>query len=95
MQVGRLGGEDLDALGQVSVRGRPRYSEPGPQQGFVLALAEPDQNENGLVEAGQRPRARACTEGAALGGQQSRQVAHQFLGHVEHGTIGNHVEPSP
>ena len=64
MQVWGLGGEDLDPFGQVAVRGGPGHAEPGAEQGLVLALAEPRQDQNGLVEAGQRtgpvrvPRAR-------------------------------------
>ena len=40
-----------------------------------------------------RPTSRAGC--APLGGQQPRHVGDQFPGHVEHGTIGNHVESSP
>ena len=50
------------------------------------------ERKNGLIAARQLP---ALGRGAAappLGGQQSRQVADQSRGDVEHGTIGNHVE---
>ena len=51
MQVLCLGGEYRDALVTVAVRGGPGYAESDGQQGEVLALAEPHQDQQRLVEA--------------------------------------------
>lgn len=55
---------------------------------------EPGQSEQGLIEAGQTPGAVRCPAAAAFVAQQSCDVADQFTGDVEHGRIGDHVEPS-
>src|SRR5215211_2082935 len=55
----------------------------------------PHQDEQRLLPAGQRPGSPPGAPCAALGTQPRRHVADQFSGDVEHGTIGNHVEPSP
>jgi hypothetical protein len=69
-------------------------SSPEPNSVIADTLAEPHQHEKGLVEAGERPGSASRAAGASFGGQQAGEVAHEFPGHVEHGTIGNHVEPS-
>lgn len=94
VQVGRLGGEHRDALVAVAVRRRPGDTEAGCQQGHVLTFAKPDEHHQGLVEAGQRPSATASAAGPALCVQQPREMLHEFPRDVDHGTIGNHVEPS-
>jgi hypothetical protein len=58
------------------------------------AVAEPAQREKCLVTARELPAAGWGAAVAALGGEQPGQVAKQFRGDVEHGTIGDHVESS-
>ena len=87
MQIRDLHGEHGDRFRDVAVRGGPRYPEPGAEQRLVLALAEPDQHHQRLPEARQRPGALTGAAGPTLGGQQPREVDHEFPGHVEHGTI--------
>jgi len=69
-----------------------------PRSGSATArdrtpFAEPHQREDRLPPARQRPGPGPGTAGTALVGQQPGQVGHQFGGHVEDGTIGDHVEP--
>lgn len=58
----------------------------------IGVLTEPAQAQHRLPEAGQRPRTPAGTASTPFSGQQTTDLPGQFTGHVEHGTIGNHVE---
>jgi hypothetical protein len=94
---GAPGREDPPALGDVAVAGGPRHPEPGGQERDVLVLAEPHQHHQCLPGAAELAH-RAAPPGtppAPLGAQQPSHLGDQFLWHVEHGTIGDHVESSP
>ena len=93
VQVGSAGGEHPDGLIEVAVGGGLGDSQALPDQRDVAALPEPHQREHGLISAAQRPGVGPSTAGNALGGQQLSQERHQLGGHVEHGRIGDHVEP--
>ena len=90
VQVRSLSGQHGDDLVAVAITRRPGDAEPGGERGHLLVLAEPDQPEQRLPPAAQRPRvaARAATAAFAANRRASRD---QFPRDVEHGTIGDHV----
>ena len=91
-QLGSLGGQHRHRLVPVAVAGGPADPETSGQRGQVLPLAEPDQDEQGLLPATERAAAPPGTASAAPGCQQRGDIGNQFPGNVERGTIGNHVE---
>jgi hypothetical protein len=89
---GRLLRQDLDGLRDVAVGGGAGDAVVAASASTRGAVPELAQRQHRLVPAGQLPA--PCLRGvpAALGRQQPGQVAKQFRGDVEHGTIGDHVE---
>lgn len=94
VEAGGLAGQDVDDLVQVAVGGGLGEPECDAVQADVGLGAEPGQGEQGLIEAGQAPGALRCAPAAALPVEQAADIAEQFTGDVEHGRIGDHVEPS-
>src|SRR3954449_11653668 len=91
VQVRSLGGQHRGDLIAVAVTRRPGDAEPGRERGHLLVLAEPDQPEQCLLPAAQRPGVAAGATTAAFAAQQAGEFVDQFAGDVEHGTIGDHV----
>lgn len=89
VEVGGLAGEHGGALVDVAVGGGAGDVVVGGQAGGVGAVAEVAQDQDGLVVAGQRPRVRACAQVAAVSAQEAGEVADEFHGDVECGTIGD------
>src|SRR5699024_8925650 len=89
VQVGGLVGQDGGAFVDVAVGGGTGDGVVDGQAGGVGAVAVVAQDEDGLVVAGQRPCVGAGAQSAAVGAQEAGQVADQFLGDVECGTIGD------
>ena len=87
-----LRGQHVDGFSQVPVGGRAGHAVVAAECLDAGAVTEPAQRENRLVAAGKPPASRRGGPAAPLGGQQPGQVAKQFRGDVEHGTIGNQVE---
>jgi len=87
------GGEHADGLVEVAVGGGLGDPQALPDQRYVTALPEPHQREHGLIGAAQRPAAGPGATVDPLGAQQGGEELRQFGGHVEHGRIGDHVEP--
>lgn len=94
VQVRGLRREYVDDLVAVAVGGRSGYAEPSAHQGDVALVAEPGQDQQCLLPAGQRPGSGAGAAGAALSAQQPGHLTHEFTGDVEQGTIGDHVGSS-
>jgi hypothetical protein len=93
VQIRGLGLQHVDGLVEIAVGGGLGDAQAAADQRDVAALTEPHQREQGLLAAAQRPGAGAGTPGAAFVGEQPGQEGHQLAGHVEHGRIGDHVEP--
>lgn len=54
---------------------------------------KPAQDQHGLAEHTQRPTAPASTPPGPIGQQQPGRILGKRAGHIDHGTISNHVEP--
>jgi hypothetical protein len=95
VQVGSLHGEGVHTFGPVPVCRRTRDTEPGTQRRQVLTPPKPRHHKQRLTPACQGPAALTGAARPARGGQQPGQIPDQFSWDIEHGTIGNHVGPSP
>ncbi len=91
VQVRGLGREDVDAIVQIAIgSGDPDPGIAGqhPQRGVV---AKPAQHQHRLAVAACRTPAFAGAQAAAMLAQPHGQAQGGFSGHVESGTIGDHV----
>ncbi len=91
VQVGGSVGEHVDALVQVAVAGGLRDAGVAGQGGHVDVLAEPAQDQDGLIAGGGGAGADASAAAAAFGDQQIGEQDGGGLGHVERGRVSDHV----
>lgn len=93
VEVGRGRGQHADALVHVAVGGGGGDPVVARELVHPGAVAKPMQHQHRLPVAAQRP---PSPPGAQVGPpllQQRRHRGGHFAGDVEHGTIGDHVEP--
>ena len=87
VQVRGLRGEHPEGLVAVAVGRRAGHPEPGTDHRDLALGTHPHQHQQRLAEAGQQAGSLTGAADAALGAQQLGQLADQFTGDIEHGTI--------
>jgi hypothetical protein len=92
VEVRGFGGEDVDHLVDVVVRGGLGQSEASPQVRDIAFPPKPCESEDGLPERREGPSAFSGPPGPPVGGQESGDEPDEFPGDVEDGTIGSHAE---